>query len=126
MYDYRARLLEVHDGDTVLLHCDLGQYIARTAWYRLHGIQAPELSDEGGQEARLHLEGLLATHRDALTILTVKKAWYKFGDERTEKYGRFMVEVRLPDGTDVNGQMVADGHAVSWDGRGPRPSGLSG
>jgi hypothetical protein len=52
MWEYRARLINVHDGDTVTLEMDTGFGGRQQEAIRLLGVFAPELSQPGGNETR--------------------------------------------------------------------------
>jgi len=52
MFEYRARLLKIIDGDTLRLECDVGFYVRAEIDVRLKDVWAPELSQSGGQETR--------------------------------------------------------------------------
>lgn len=100
MYTYRATLLRVIDGDTVVLDLDLGFKLYRTnESYRLGRIDAPELNTALGPASRDHLSVLLAGAA-SLQVTTAK----------ADKYGRWLVEL-FGDGVNLNDRMVADGHA---------------
>jgi len=43
------------------------------------------------------------------------------GKDPGDKYGRWLATVTLPDGTDYAQLAITTGHAVAWDGTGPRP-----
>lgn len=60
LYQYRARLLRVIDGDTALLLVDCGFYGRHETRVRLFGIRAPELHAAGGLEAKQRLERALS------------------------------------------------------------------
>lgn len=47
-----ARLVDIHDGDTVRLDVDQGFSVHSYQWIRLLDVWAPELNEEGGPEAR--------------------------------------------------------------------------
>lgn len=52
MWDYRARIDQVHDGDTVAVTLDLGFGLAKSLRLRLYDTWAPELTQPGGPETR--------------------------------------------------------------------------
>jgi hypothetical protein len=52
MWQYRAALINVLDGDTIRCLVDLGASVRIQLDLRLDGVSAPELSQPGGQEAR--------------------------------------------------------------------------
>ena len=102
MYEYRATLVRVVDGDTVWLEVDLGFDIRRLDSFRLVGINAPEMNTAEGKAAR---EWLVARLPAVLMIRTVK--------DRREKYGRYLATLYV-DGTNVNEQMIEEGHAQRY------------
>jgi endonuclease YncB( thermonuclease family) len=115
-----ARLVRVVDGDTVsfLLDRDIG-FEARVTFpvrLRLARINAPALSSPAGKAARDRVVALLAV--TPLTVTTLRA--YKYSAPEGES-GDYMAEVVLPDGTNLSDTLVTEGHAVYWDGAGPRP-----
>lgn len=110
---YPARVVQVHDGDTIYLDIDLGfdHLISARDWgghprlaCRVNGINAPELSTLEGRAARNHAMELLPF--GALVKVT-SLGWDKFG-------GRFDGEIEMPDGRDFGSSMIADGFAVVY------------
>lgn len=112
MYEYAATVVRVVDGDTIDARLDLGFDISFETRFRLTGINAPEMHTPAGPPARDHLVSLLAK----TTVLTVRTE-----KDHTEKYGRYLGTFITPDGVDLNAQMVADGFAKPWDGKGTPP-----
>lgn len=109
-YTYRANVISVHDGDTVRIDVDLGFRLSADLGVRLNGINARELKDPGGKEARDHLLGLCPIGSEVL-----------FRSLGEDKYGgRWLGVLTLEDGRDVATQMIRDGYAAPWDGKGPR------
>ena len=51
--DFEARVVEVHDGDTVKLQTDFRDFIFNL---RLSNIAAPEIKEQGGPESQKWLE----------------------------------------------------------------------
>jgi micrococcal nuclease len=119
MFEYRGKVLDVHDGDTITVDIDLGLDVQlRGQKVRLRGIQSPELNTDEGKAAQRYLEALL---KDQCVLIRTFK-------DRREKFGRYLAEVCTIIG-DSCGEwasklMVENGHAVPWDGKGPRPRGL--
>lgn len=121
MYEYEAvippirnRVHPIHDGDTVRLDVDLGFGVwKRWERFRLLAIQAPELGSPGGNASRAWL-------RDLLPIGTVLRITTH--EDEQEKYGRYLAQIFKGD-LSVNDALVDAGHAVYWDGTGPKPSG---
>lgn len=108
---YKARVVEVHDGDTILLDIDLGfgHFISARDWdnrpwlsCRVFGINAPELSTEAGQAAKAYAKQLLPLY---LRVEVTSHGWDKFG-------GRFDGTIKLPSGEDFASLMLDAGYAV--------------
>jgi endonuclease YncB( thermonuclease family) len=85
---------QVNDGDTITVKS--GQKYLRV---RLAGIDAPELYQEYGQEARAFLNRLCYGRQ-----LTLQPTG-------TDVYGRMVARIYLADGQDVNRLMVQHGQA---------------
>ncbi|MFN0042004.1 MAG: thermonuclease family protein [Alphaproteobacteria bacterium] len=107
----QARVVQIIDGDTLIVraHIWLGQDVETSV--RMSGIDAPELKGQCELErtralaSRDHLASRVAGGAVVLTQV------------RYEKYGgRVLAQVRLPDGTDLAHDMIATGHARSYDG----------
>lgn len=115
MYEYKAVIVRVIDGDTVDIDIDLGFRITTRQRVRLAGINAPEMSAEGGVESKTALIGMLMP----TTPVTVTSEKPGGGD----KYGRYLAYIcRAADGgVSVNTLMVTQGYAVAWDGTGTKP-----
>lgn len=112
VYQYRATVMSVVDGDTVHLNIDLGLEQSRLLTVRVLGINAPEVKTPEGKAAR-DWARLYLPVGSALMLTTIK--------DRTEKYGRYLGVLALPDGTDYAQAAMDGGHAVAWDGKGTRP-----
>jgi micrococcal nuclease len=102
VYEYRATLIRVVDGDTVWLDVDLGFDVRRKDSFRLYGIDTPELPSPEGVAAKDRLEQLL---RGPIILRTVK--------DKREKYGRYLAVLEV-NGVDVNQRLVEEGHAQPY------------
>jgi endonuclease YncB( thermonuclease family) len=111
-----VKVIGVYDGDTIYLDIDKGHHHhldSRNSKgkpklsYRLLDIDAPELKPlvtrQAGTEARDYLAALI----DGKAII-VKML------EDPDSFGRYLVWIWLPDGTDVNRLMLDSGHAVPY------------
>src|SRR5438477_7671881 len=103
MYDYKANILKVVDGDTVWLEVKVGFDITIKDSFRLYGINAPEISTPEGRDAKEHLEQLLAP---GLSFVTTHK-------DRREKYGRYLGTLWVGQ-LNLNQQMITDGFATEY------------
>lgn len=84
MFSYKAKLIEVIDGDTVDLQIDLGFSVCISERFRLYGIDAPEMKTEAGKVAKAWLQTTLFA--EELFVETIKA---KRG-AKIDKYGRFL------------------------------------
>lgn len=108
MYEYRATVIRVVDGDTVDLRVDLGFEVTYTDRYRLSGIDAPERGKPGGAEATAWLTEKIST-RAEIIIKTDK--------DKRESFRRYLAEIYLPgDWASLNQQMIEAGHATAYQG----------
>lgn len=114
-YHYDAVVDNVHDGDSVTLSIDLGfSQWWRGMHIRLFGINAPELSTPEGKASLAYLQTLLKPGAPVL-LESIKDKADKYG-------GRYLGVLYLPGELgSINDRMVASGHAVVWDGQGPKP-----
>jgi endonuclease YncB( thermonuclease family) len=113
-----SHVTRVIDGDSftaqVTSVADIGFHGTTTTTFeqrmRLNRINASPAKTPDGALATAAFSDLVS----GKTVLIVTTKPYKYGDE-------WMAEVTLPDGTNVSDAMVTGGHAVYWDGQGPRP-----
>ena len=96
---YEATVTSVVDGDTVWVRRSRS---GRGTDIRLQGIDAPEICQHWGPQAREALRRLLLSRR--VTVTEVAR----------DSYGRVLAQLRV-DGQDVGGWLVANGHA--WSSR---------
>ena len=104
----RARVTRVVDGDTVVLdtitvgridHSTFGRYA------RLIGINTPEIF------GRTECFGRIAADFTRRT-LNGRTVLIDFDLDETDRYGRALVYIWLPDGTFFNAELAAEGYAV--------------
>ena len=117
MYEYRAILCNVVDGDTVDVDIDLGFGIwMRDERVRIMGIDTPEsrTSDRVeklfGKASSKRLGELLA--KDAKLITTEDKS----GEDMKGKFCRVLGDFRAADGRLVTEIMIEEGHCVPYFG----------
>jgi endonuclease YncB( thermonuclease family) len=92
--DYAARVIGIADGDTITVLKDRTQ-----VRIRLHGIDAPETGQDYGSRAK----------QLAAELAFGKQVTIRVRD--TDRYGRTVAEVILPDGRSLNHEMVREGMA---------------
>src|SRR6056300_142677 len=113
MYEYRAILCDVVDGDTVDVDIDLGFGIwMRDERVRIMGIDTPESRTRDLTEKKF---GLAA--KDRLKQLLGKKSVLVCKEyDAKGKFGRVLGDFTTNDGRMVTDVLVEEGHAVAYFG----------
>ena len=114
MYEYKAILKRVVDGDTMDLVIDMGFKITTVQRVRLKGINTPETwhrkkdSEEykKGMEAKEYVIRRLAENNNEFIVRTNKHPGV---------YGRYIADIVLPDSDiTLNEELLQKGYAVVW------------
>ena len=107
MYEYRATVTKVYDGDTVTVDIDVGFGITiRKQKLRLLGVAAPEVRGPEKEEGK--------KSRDVLRKLILgKKIIIKTKKDKKGKYGRWLAEIFLDD-QNINKWLITEGHAKAY------------
>jgi endonuclease YncB( thermonuclease family) len=100
IWQAKAEVLKVTDGDTFKARIDLGWKLSIEAYVRVEGINCPELPTREGQQALTAAQALLPPG----AVVTLES-------KRLDKYGRSQANVVLPDGQDYATLMLNGGHA---------------
>jgi micrococcal nuclease len=108
MYEYRAIVTRVYDGDTITVDIDLGFYTwIKSQVIRLYGIDTPEIRGEERPEGLVSAEWLRSRILDKEVILKTHK-------DQKGKYGRWLAEVYL-DGVNLNEKLIEEGLAEPYE-----------
>lgn len=109
MYTYRARVVRVIDGDTVVLDIDLGFDIHHIKSCRLWGINAYELRDKKAENRALAKDGRSYLESILVGDVTIES-------KELDKYGRPLVIIwdNPDDIRSVNQKMLKNDLAVSY------------
>ena len=117
MYEYRAKVLKVIDGDTVDVDIDLGFGVwLKDERVRIMGIDTPEsrtrdkVEKKFGLAAKARLKELLG----AKPILKTQVG--KGGEDMKGKFGRILGDFLTEDGKKCGELLVKEGHAVKYMG----------
>lgn len=102
MYQYKAKINRVVDGDTVNLTIDLGFRLTYTANCRLAGINAPEMNTPEGKASKEWLSGYLVTDLP-----------FDITSTGLDKYGRPIIELFF-NKMSINQKMVEEGYATKY------------
>lgn len=117
MYEYRAKINRVVDGDTVDVDIELGFDIVLTGQrVRIMGIDTPESRTSDPVEK---VFGLAAKNRlkELLGPTAVLKTQIeKDGDDAKGKFGRILGDFVAPDGRMITEVMIEEGHCVPYFG----------
>ena len=116
MYQYKAKILKVVDGDTVEIDLDLGfNIILANQKVRMAGVDTPESRTTNKEEKP---RGMLSKKKLAeklpvgswVTIETLKS------DNNDDKFGRILGVFILDDGTRLNQWLIDNNYAVPYMG----------
>lgn len=88
MYEYKALIIKVYDGDTVTAQIDCGFGISFVENIRLYGLNTPEIRGEERPE------GLISRDRLRERILN-KEVIIKTIKDKKGKYGRYIGTIYL-------------------------------
>mgnify|MGYP001189466208 FL=1 len=123
MYEYRATIIKVVDGDTVDVDIDLGfGIIMKDERVRIMGIDTPEsrtrdkVEKKFGLAAKARLKELLGK------TCTLKTQINKDGEDMKGKFGRILGDFSVYDAVtdsykNVTEIMIAEHHAVKYQGQ---------
>ena len=117
MYEYRAKVIKVVDGDTVDVDIDLGFGVwLKDERVRIMGIDTPEsrtrdkVEKKFGLAAKARLKELLG----ATPILKTQVG--KGGEDMKGKFGRILGDFMTDDGKKCGELLIKEGHAVKYTG----------
>lgn len=109
MYEYRAFVRKVYDGDTITCDIDLGfNMIMRNQKLRLVGINTPEVRGESRPEG-LKVRDIVRSR------ISNKWVVVKTTKDKKGKYGRWLGEIYESDTEEsLNQWLLNEGHAVEY------------
>jgi micrococcal nuclease len=116
LYEYKAELVKVIDGDTIEVDFDLGFGVwLKNQRIRLAGIDTPEIrtSDkEMKAMGKAALAGLIDVLDDYSGPVIIRTEL-----DPDDKFGRILGHVQTGGGIDVNKWMIERNYAVAYDGK---------
>lgn len=116
MYEYKAKILKVLDGDTVDIDLDLGfNVVLANQRVRMAGIDTPESRTANTEEK---VRGQLSKKKlaEKLPVGSVIKIQTKRDDGNDDKFGRILGVFILEDGTNLNQWLIDNNYAVLYQG----------
>jgi micrococcal nuclease len=116
MYQYKAKILKVIDGDTVEIDLDLGfNIVLANQKVRLAGVDTPESRTTNLEEKP---RGLLSKKKlqEKLPVGTWAIIETLRSDNNDDKFGRILGVFIAADGTRVNQWLIDNNYAVGYLG----------
>ena len=123
MYEYRAHIIKVVDGDTVDVDIDLGfGIVLSNERVRINGIDTPESRTRDKQEKKFGLAAKARLKSLLGKTCTLKTQINKSGEDMKGKFGRILGDFDVYDAaTDswrpVTAVLIDEGHAVAYHGQ---------
>jgi len=123
MYEYKALVDRVVDGDTIDVTIDLGFKTWKKVRVRMEGINTPESRTRDLEEKKLGLAAKarlqeILKHNNNECVLKVSGVG-KFGRALSTVFVESLSPLNGDDGVtliDVNKQLITEGHAVEYNG----------
>ena len=116
MYQYKAKVLKVLDGDTVDIDLDLGfNIVLASQRVRMAGIDTPESRTANNEEK---VRGQLSKKKlaEKLPVGSWVKIETQKSDSNDDKFGRILAVFIMEDGTSLNQWMIDNNYAVLYNG----------
>jgi micrococcal nuclease len=108
MYEYKAKVIKVYDGDTITVDIDLGFAVnLHKQSIRLYGIDTPELRGDERPEG-LKIKEILSSQ------ILGKEVILKTYKDKKGKYGRWLAEVYL-NGLNINKWLLENNYAKPYN-----------
>lgn len=112
MYEYKATVKRIIDGDSLVLDIDLGFYMfMNETKIRLYGLDTPEMNSE---DPLLRLQAIMATRYLFDNLQVGEKVVIKTFLDKREKYGRLLATIIKKDGLNINEGLIQNKLAISY------------
>jgi micrococcal nuclease len=114
MYEYKAKLKRVVDGDTMDLIIDMGFKITTEQRVRLKGIDTPE-TWRRKKDSEEYKQGKIATEYVIRRLAENHNEMIARTDKHPGMYGRYIVDIILADSDiSLNYELLQKGLAKVW------------
>ena len=123
MYEYRATIIKIVDGDTVDVDIDLGfNVVLRDERVRIAGIDTPESRTRDLEEKKFGLAAKARVKQLLGKTCILKTQINKSGEDMKGKFGRILGDFNVYDSdTDswklLTSILISEGHAVPYHGQ---------
>lgn len=111
MYTYKAKIINIVDGDTIDVMVDLGFDIHHEVRLRLNGIDTPEIrtkdlqEKELGLKAKQFIQDLCEKYKYECIVKTIK--------DKKGKFGRYLGDIYFEDES-LSLLLIAEGYAKKY------------
>ncbi len=113
MYEYKATVKRIIDGDSLVLDIDLGFYMfMNETKIRLYGLDTPEMNSE---DPLLRLQAIMATRYLYDNLEVGSKVTINTVLDKREKYGRLLATIITEDGFNINDGLLNNKLAISYN-----------
>lgn len=119
-YRYRCTIVRWLDGDSCDVSVDVGFSITLHMRIRVYGINCPEVHSRNLKEKAAGLAALSEAQKLCIAGSVVWIQSHK--STESDKFGRWLAEITLTDGSDFATSMVAAGVAKLYFGVGVKPT----
>ena len=123
MYEYRATIIKIIDGDTVDVDIDLGfNVVLRDERVRIAGIDTPESRTRDLEEKKFGLAAKARVKALLGKTCTLRTQINKSGEDMKGKFGRILGDFNVYDSTTdswklLTSILISEGHAVPYHGQ---------
>lgn len=109
LYTYKAKVVNIVDGDTLDLDIFLGFKLNYEIRIRLAHVNTPEINRKASRVA-----GMAAKQRVANLCEKHPFVYVRTFKDSKGKYGRYIAEIIFPDETNLGDILLKEGHAVPY------------
>jgi micrococcal nuclease len=123
MYEYRATIVKIIDGDTVDVDIDLGfNVVLQDERVRIAGIDTPESRTRDLEEKKFGLAAKARVKELLGKTCVLKTQINKSGEDMKGKFGRILGDFHVYDSTTdswklLTSILISEGHAVPYHGQ---------
>tara|TARA_R110000850_G_scaffold62013_1_gene141517 strand:- start:813 stop:1253 length:441 start_codon:yes stop_codon:yes gene_type:complete len=123
MYEYRATIVKIIDGDTVDVDIDLGfNVVLKDERVRIAGIDTPESRTRDLEEKKFGLAAKARVKELLGKTCVLKTQINKNGEDMKGKFGRILGDFNVYDSTTdswklLTSILISEGHAVPYHGQ---------
>jgi len=108
-----AYLEEIHDGDTIRLRIDNGFGSRAVEWIRLQDVWAPELNQDGGEQAKADVAGWFVEQApNGIVKVTTFRTSAPLEIRFRQTFTRYVGIVTALNGAELNSYLIGKGYVT--------------